>query len=145
MRSNRNRRIERITPENITRLETNQVFVYGSNLAGVHGAGAARSAHRSFGATWGRCHGLDNNTYGIPTKDANLKVLPLDRIKKYVDNFVNDCKINVDRQFFVTAVGTGLAGYTPKDIAPLFEQARDLKNIYLPQEFWEVLDEKEIE
>lgn len=133
----------KITPENITRLESNQIFVYGSNLAGIHGAGAAKTAYKKFGATWGRMHGLDNNTYGIPTKDAKLNVLPLERIQLYVCNFIEDCKVHVDKQFLVTAIGTGLAGYKAAEIAPLFEQARDLKNIHLPEEFWEILNEKE--
>lgn len=133
----------RITPNNITRLESNQIFVYGSNLAGIHGAGAAKTAYKKFGATWGRMHGLDNNTYGIPTKDAKLNVLSLDRIQLYVRNFIEDTKNYPEKIFLVTAIGTGLAGYKAEEIAPLFEQARDLKNVFLPEEFWEVLNEKE--
>lgn len=130
----------RITEENITRLNKNEVFVYGSNLAGRHGKGAAAVAHKKFGATWGRMHGMDNNSYGIPTKDESLRVLPLERIKKYVDNFIEDSIIHEDYTFYVTAIGTGLAGYSAEDIAPLFERAKPLKNIHLPQEFWEVLN-----
>jgi O-acetyl-ADP-ribose deacetylase (regulator of RNase III) len=134
----------RISQENITRLNKNEIFVYGSNLSGRHGKGAALVAYKKFGATPGRCHGMDNNSYGIPTKDGDLKVLPLEKIAKYVKNFIADAQTNPDYTFHVTAIGTGLAGYAAKDIAPLFEGAQYLKNVYLPQEFWEILNHKEI-
>jgi hypothetical protein len=125
----------RLTPTYIDRLEKNEVFVFGSNLAGIHGAGAALTAKKKFGATWGRCHGLDNNSYGIPTKDENLKTLPIDRIKKYIENFITDAENNPDLKFYVTPIGTGLAGYKAKDIAPLFREALNINNIYLPEDF----------
>lgn len=128
----------RITPDNINRLNTNEIFVYGSNLAGKHGKGAAKSAYRKFGATLGRCHGLDNQSYGIPTKDENLKVLPLDRIAKYIKNFLWDASY-LPYTFYVTKIGTGLAGYSNEEIAPLFSGAEKMENVYLPQEFLEII------
>lgn len=128
----------RTTPENITRLSLSEVFVFGSNMAGRHGAGAAKAALK-FGATMGRCHGLDNQTYGIPTKDGNLNVLPLERIAKYVNNFISDAANYPEQTFLVTKIGCGLAGYAPEQIAPLFKDAIDVPNIHLPEEFWKVL------
>lgn len=133
----------RISDENITRLNKNEIFVYGSNLAGRHGKGAALTAYKKFGATWGRMHGMDNNSYGIPTKDKDLNTLPIDQISRYVQNFIHDAAINIDYTFYVTAIGTGLAGYSAEQIAPLFAGAIDLENVYLPQEFWNVLNKKE--
>lgn len=130
----------RITPEIIERLKKDEIFVFGSNLAGRHGAGAALTAHKKFGATTGRCHGLDNHSYGIPTKDADLKILPLERIKKYVDNFIWDATNYPDLKFYVTKIGCGLAGYNSTQIAPLFKGAEKIENIYLPAEFLEILE-----
>lgn len=125
----------RITPSYINKLDKNEIFVFGSNLAGIHGAGAALTARKKFNATLGRCHGLDNNSYGIPTKDENLKVLPIERIKKYVENFIQDAENYPEFIFYVTPIGTGLSGYQVKDIAPLFRNALNINNIYLPEEF----------
>lgn len=132
--------MKRITPENINRLSASQIFVFGSNLACRHGAGAALTA-KKFGASPYRCHGLDGQVYGIPTKDKNFRVLPLDRIQKYVNNFIFDASNYPELTFFVTAIGTGLAGYAPDDIAPMFVNAVDVENIYLPESFWKVLTE----
>jgi len=126
---------ERITPEKIQKLKKDEIFVYGSNLSGIHGAGAALDAYKKFGATRGRCHGLDNHSYGIPTKDENLNTLPLERIKRYVDNFIWDAQNYPTLTFYVTAIGTGLAGYSANQIAPFFKPALSIQNIYLPQEF----------
>lgn len=128
----------RITEEDIIKLQKNEVFVFGSNLAGIHGKGAALQA-KKFGATYRRSHGLDGNVYGIPTKDQNLKILQLDRIQKYIDNFIFDASNYTEKIFLVTKIGCGLAGYTPEQIAPLFKEAITIENIHLPEEFWAVL------
>lgn len=128
----------RTAPSHISRLAPNQIFVFGSNLACRHGKGAALDAAR-FGASNNRCHGLDGSVYGIPTKDENMKVLPIDRIRKYVDNFIFDATNYPDMTFLVTQIGCGLAGYSPEQIAPLFVSAIDVDNIYLPESFWKVL------
>lgn len=96
------------------------IFVFGSNLAGVHGAGAARVALNMYGARWGIGIGVHGSSYAIPTKDKNLKVLPLCEIKKYVDDFKKYCSDNLDEKFHVTALGTGYARYSHQDIATLF-------------------------
>jgi hypothetical protein len=108
----------------------NEIFVFGSNLAGRHGKGAALTAFRQYGAVYGQGHGLQGNSYAIPTKDENIKTLPLPKIKKYVEQFIRFAKLNPEMQFKVTAVGTGLAGYNEADIAPMFTEAPD--NCILP-------------
>ena len=110
-----------------------EIFVFGSNLAGRHGKGAALDAKRYHGAINGRGFGMQGSSYAIPTKDANLTTLSLDRIKPYVITFVRFARDNPDLNFFVTRVGCGLAGYTDQDIAPMFKAAP--ANCQLPQEW----------
>jgi hypothetical protein len=107
-----------------------RIFVFGSNLAGRHGAGAALAAYREHGAVYGQGIGLQGKSYAIPTKDENLRTLPLNRIKKYVDGFVRFAELNPDMLFNVTRVGCGLAGYEDNDIAPMFANAPE--NCILP-------------
>lgn len=99
----------------ITRLEPNQIFVFGSNLAGRHGKGAALQA-RKFGARYGQGTGRQGNTYAIPTKDQYLRVLPLSTIKAYILQFVEYAKQHPELEFLLTPVGTGLAGYSIQDL-----------------------------
>lgn len=106
------------------------VFVFGSNLAGRHGAGAARTALQNHGAKYGQGVGRQGNSYAIPTKDENIQTLPLDRIEIFVDEFLEYARNNPDTQFAVTRIGCGLAGYKDADIAPLFANAPD--NCSLP-------------
>ena len=130
----------RTTPANITNLEPDQIFVFGSNHSGRHGKGAAKTA-LGWGAKWGQAEGLQGMTYGIPTKDASIRrTLRLDEIKPYVDRFIEFAKANQDSIFLVTEIGCGLAGYKPKDIAPLFKDAESVENIYLPAKFWHKLN-----
>lgn len=129
----------RITPEQITKLAENEIFVFGSNLSGRHGKGAAKTA-LSWGAIWGQGTGLQGRTYGIPTKTADVrKTLPVEAIRPYVDRFIQDAKEHSDKIFLVTEIGCGLANYKPKDIAPLFKDAVDVQNIHLPARFWHKL------
>ncbi len=130
----------RITDSYITELAPNERFVFPSNLAGRHGLGAALIALHLFGAEYGVGFGLTGQSYAIPTKDRNLKVLPVSEIKPYVKIFIEYAKQNSDLVFKVTLIGCGLAGYSAKDIAPLFEDAINVKNIHLPIEFWDVLN-----
>ena len=130
----------RITPENISILKPNEVFVFGSNLAGRHGLGAAKTAHDLFGARYGKAFGFSGQSYAIPTKDEAVKnALPLERIKHFVDKFINEARANKGKIFYVTKIGTGLSGYRPRDIAPLFAECVSMPNVYLPEDFWEVL------
>lgn len=111
------------------------IFVFGSNEAGRHGKGAALNALRGFGAIYGQGVGLQGNSYAIPTKDSNLNTLPLEKIKAYVDDFILFASKNNDKIFFVTRVGCGLAGYSDKDISPMFAPAKPLTNVILPVEW----------
>lgn len=127
-----------VTPDNITTLKPNEIFVFGSNEAGIHGAGAARLAHNKFGAIWGHGDGLQGQSYGISTKDRKICTLPLAKIQIKVDRFVRFAIQNPKLHFLVTQIGCGLAGYNPKEIAPMF--AKDIPaNVSLPKEFWYIL------
>jgi len=117
------------------------VFVFGSNLAGRHGKGAALFALKNHGARYGQGEGRQGNSYGIPTKDERIQTLGLDAIASGVTRFCEYASLHPEETFEVTAVGCGLAGYTPEQIAPLFEDAPS--NCNLPQEFVAVLRAKE--
>lgn len=105
-----------------TRPSKGQVFVFGSNEAGIHGAGAAALA-LEYGAEWGKGVGHYGETYAIPTKDRDVKTLVLSKIRPYIADFVTYTKQHPELQFFVTRVGCGLAGYEDRQIAPLFKGA----------------------
>lgn len=107
-----------------------KIFVFGSNLAGRHGAGAALTAFRQHGAIYGQGIGIQGNSYGIPTKDENIRTLPLNKIQRYVDQFIRFAELNPEMEFQVTRIGCGLAGYEDKDIAPMFVDAP--RNCILP-------------
>jgi len=126
---------------NIDHLEPNEIFVFGSNLSGIHGAGAAKLAKDRFGAEYGNPIGLQGQSYALPTKDGHLRTLPLDIIQWYVSEFIEFAKSKTYLEFLVTEVGCGLAGYTPNDIAPLFSGALEVENISLPKSFVEFLTE----
>jgi len=129
----------RVVLENVTSLKPNEIFVFGSNLLGVHGAGAALLAYTEFGAAWGVGVGLTGNSYALPTKDRFIETLPLDVIRDYIFEFIAFARDNPHLHFLVTSVGCGLAGYTPRDIAPFFQEAMPLLNVSLPLAFWDVL------
>jgi hypothetical protein len=111
-----------------------QVFVFGSNEAGIHGAGAAQFALENCGAELYQGVGMAGDSYAIPTKDTNIKTLPLKQIRKYVDQFLRYTAENPKVDFFVTRIGCGLAGYTDIDIAPMFDGAP--RNCILPKGWW---------
>ena len=118
---------KRTTPEFITSLAPNEVFVFGSNLAGMHGGGAAYVAYRKFGAVMGQGVGLQGQSYAIPTMQGGVET-----IKPYVDEFIEFAKANSSLTFLVTRIGCGIAGFRDEDIAPLFAAAHDVDNIILP-------------
>lgn len=129
------------SPENITRLEANQIFVFGSNEGGRHGKGAAKQA-LGWGAKWGQAEGLQGRTYGIPTKDSTVRrVLSIEEIKPYVDRFIQFAKEHSELEFLVTEIGCGLSHMKPKQIAPLFKEAMTLENVRLPERFIRKLKE----
>ena len=105
--------------------KSQQVFVFGSNLAGVHGAGAARVAVEKHGAEMGKGVGLQGNSYALPTKDHNIQTLPFPDVAMNIHHFLVFAKRNPEYQFKVTRIGCGLAGYQDKEIAPLFYRAPD--------------------
>lgn len=130
----------RITPENINELGPNEIFVFGSNISGRHGKGAAKTA-LGWGAKWGQGEGLQGRTYGISTKNASVtQTLPVNKIKIYVDNFIKFTKDNPELTFLVTEIGCGLAGLKYKEIGPLFQEAKDIENIHLPNHFWRFIN-----
>jgi hypothetical protein len=130
------------TPEEIIFLQPNEIFVFGSNLSGRHGKGAALLAKNKWGAQQGVSVGLTGRTYAIPTVNASVtQKLPLATIEVYIDTFVKFAKANKDLTFLVTKIGCGLAGWEVKDIAPLFLGAQYVKNIALPKEFIKILEE----
>ncbi|NBP16726.1 hypothetical protein EBU95_20445 [bacterium] len=127
----------RYTPDIITELNDNEVFVFGSNLAGRHGAGAAKLALK-WGAEYGKGIGMFGQTYAIPTKDRSIKTLEKELIKPYVMCFTLFARRHPTLTFLVTQIGCGLAGYAPKDIAPMFVNVGE--NVILPKSFRDVID-----
>ena len=124
----------RITPEWIDTLKDNEIFVFGSNLAGMHGGGAARVARLRFGAVLGNGVGIQGQSYAIPTMQGGVET-----IRPYVDDFIAYAQQHPSLHFLVTPIGCGIAGFEPEDIAPLFEGAKAVKNISLPESFWKVI------
>ncbi len=122
---------ERITPERITALEKNEVFVFGTDSEGTHCMRASRFAVDNFGAIRGRAEGMQGHSYAIPTD-----LLEPQNIKPYIDRFISFAKHRPGWLFLVTQIGCGAAGFTPEEIAPLFVEALDVANICLPQQFW---------
>ena len=118
---------KRTTPEFITELQPNEIFVFGSNLKGMHGGGAAYIAYRKFGAIMGQGVGLQGQSYAIPTMQGGVET-----IRPYVDEFIAFAKEHPELTFLVTRIGCGIAGFTNKEISPLFEKAHGVENIVLP-------------
>lgn len=125
---------KRISPDLINNLKDNEIFVFGSNLEGMHGGGAARAAYNKFGAIWGQGAGLQGQSYGIPTMHGGVDV-----IKPYVDEFINFAKSHPELKFLVTRIGCGIAGFRDEEMAPLFKDAFEIENIYLPKSFYDIL------
>jgi hypothetical protein len=130
----------KFTPDNISSLQPNQIFVFGSNEAGVHGAGAAKIALQKFGARWGVGFGLVGNSYAIPTKDLEIRTLPLDKIEFYIYSFLTEVMEYPDTEFLVTKIGCGLAGYSDDQIANLFKGKFIPENVTLPESFFNIIN-----
>ncbi len=124
-------------------LKPKEVFVFGSNLSGRHGAGAAKTAALRFGAIYGQGYGLQGRSYGIPTKGFcssmhsrfDAKTLSVSEIEKWINKFIKFADNNKDIIFLVTEIGCGLAGYLPEQIAPMFKKCLEMENVYLPRTF----------
>ena len=118
----------RTTPEFITSLQPGEIFVFGSNLQGMHGGGAARIARLKFGAIMGQGVGLQGQSYAIPTMQGGVET-----IRPYVDEFIAFAKVHPELTFLVTRIGCGIAGFTNEEISPLFAEAHHVENIVLPE------------
>lgn len=118
------------TPDCITSLDPDEIFVFGSNLAGQHCGGAARVARRRFGAVMGQGVGLQGQSYAIPTMQGGIET-----IRPYVDEFIRFAVAHPHLKFYVTKIGCGIAGFRTEEIAPLFASAIAVPNIILPREF----------
>lgn len=126
----------RYTPERISHLNPGEIFVFGSNLEGMHGGGAALAALNKFGAVWGQGVGLQGQSYAIPTMQGGVET-----IKPYVDQFILFAQMHPELTFLVTRIGCGIAGFRDEEIAPLFRDALPVKNIVLPRQFAGILKE----
>lgn len=135
----------RITPEKVDffTLPKNTIVLVGTNEAGIHSAGFAKYCRTSGELVWQQAFGFSGSCFGIPTKDWFIKQLPLDAIAFYVNRFIALSKRGSNVTFWVTKIGCGLAGYTPEQIAPLFRECVNLPNVYLPQEFWDILNKEQ--
>ena len=116
------------TPDMILELKTDEVFVFGSNLEGMHGGGAAYTAFKKFGAAMGCGVGHRGQSYAIPTMHGRVE-----DIRPYVDEFIRYAAEHPELFFYVTRVGCGIAGFKDREISPLFAEARELKNVCLPK------------
>ena len=123
----------RIASDRIAALGENEIFVFGSNIHGAHGGGAAWYAYKNFGAEWGVGEGLTGRTYALPTMEGEASMAHA------VERFISCAKEHPELTFLVTAVGCGIAGYTPQQVAPLFKEALSLEHVYLPQVFMQGL------
>ena len=123
----------RITPDYISELRPNEVFVFGSNVRGMHYGGAAAFAVGRFGAIMGQGEGLQGQSYAIPTMEG------MENMRAAVDRFIAFAQEHPELIFLVTPIGCGIAGYSPEDIAPLFAAAKTLDNVHPPESFWKYL------
>lgn len=128
-----------ITPQNITGLRPDEIFVFGSNVYGEHCSGAARTAYEKFGAKWGCGVGLQGQTYAIPTLPKDINTLKL-----YVKDFISFARMTPSYKFLVTEIGCGRAGYTVDEVAPLFVDAATLPNVSLPESFINTIARRKI-
>lgn len=118
---------KRTTPNRIDKLQPGEIFVFGSNLLGMHAGGAARAAYHKFGAVMGQGVGLQGQSYAIPTMQGGVET-----IKPYVDEFIDFARQHPELTFLVTRIGCGIAGFRDEEIAPLFAEAHQLSNVVLP-------------
>jgi len=124
------------TPEFITSLQPNEIFVFGSNIRGMHGGGAARIAHMKFGAEWGVGEGLTGQCYALPTMEGGV-----DYIAGKVQNFIACVKEHPELKFYVTKIACGIAGFSVEEIGPLFADAIGMENVILPKEFVNAMEQ----
>ena len=139
----------KVTPNDVTQLQPNEVFVFGSNLAGIHGAGAARFANSRGWAREGQgigmCESVYGRSYAIATKDFDIKTCELNIIQIQVSMFLQVTLLRPELEFLVTPIGCGLAGFKPEQIMKLFTNGvhsdsfqKVFPNVHLPQCFWDI-------
>ena len=131
----RNAHFGRVTPDEVKSLKDNEIFVFGSNIGGIHGGGAAKVARLKFGAIQGQGVGLQGQSYAIPTMQGGVET-----VAPYVNEFIKFAAAHENLHFLVTRIGCGIAGFEDSEIAPLFARAVSLPNVSLPESFWKVLD-----
>jgi len=137
----------RISDTDITELKENQIFVFGSNELGLHNGGASKLAYDKFGAEYGKGFGIYGKTYALPTCGnigKEIFTFPLMEIEKQIESFLQCTTENLQFDFLVTEIGCGIAGYTPKHIAPYFARAVEMPNVYLPLRFIHILIKENI-
>jgi hypothetical protein len=127
--------IEKASPQTITKLKENEIFVFGSNLQGIHSGGSARQALVSFGAKYGQGEGLQGQSYAIPTKRDMKTALDLEEVRLYIDRFMSIVRLTQDKIFLVTEIGCRHAGMKVEDVGPLFAPYIKVSNLLLPQRF----------
>lgn len=123
----------RISNNNIDHLEENEIFVFGSNVNGYHGGGAAAYAIQKFGAIWGQGEGLQGQSYAIPTMEG------MQNMNEAIKRFISFATQHPELRFLVTQIGCGIAGYSASQIAPMFKKCIPLENVALPSDFWKSL------
>lgn len=123
----------RVTPSHVDHMEEHEIFVFGSNAGGFHSGGAAAQAMHHYGAVWGQGEGLQGHSYAIPTMDG------LEVMGQAVKRFISFAAAHPELHFLVTRIGCGIAGYSDRQIAPLFAECIHLENVALPSSFWDVL------
>lgn len=128
--------MKRYTEGHITALAPNEIFVFGSNMQGYHGGGAARIALTKFGAIWGQGDGLQGQSYAIPTMEGGVET-----IRPFVEKFISFASMHTEYTFIVTRIGCGIAGFKDNEIAPLFQGAISLPNIVLPKTFADIIEQ----
>lgn len=127
--------MKQYTPENITELKPNEIFVFGSNLNGNHAGGAARVAVEKFGAIWGQSEGLQGQSYALPTLDKNLCKLPIAMLAHKINTFAATAKGHPELTFYLTKIGLGIAGYSLKEMREALKGITFPDNVIIPREF----------
>lgn len=124
-----------LTPENIQELKENQIFVFGSNMNGNHAGGAARLAVEKFGAIMGKAEGIQGRSYAIPTLDKDMQKVTEEDLVVFLGNFGNYANEHPEKEFLLTAIGTGIAGFDSNYMAYMVLRANLPGNVTLPKEF----------
>lgn len=129
----------RVAEQIVTTLKEDEIFVFGSNLMGAHGGGAAFFAQKHFGAKTGVAVGHTGDCYALPTLSKTYEKLELEYIQSQVNDLIKHAFIRPRKTYVVTEIGCGIAGFSPEDIAPMFKNAIGVENIKLPERFWTIL------